>query len=132
MGAEDGRFVAIGDAGDVRLDILVSDDGHGFFEGGSVGGGEAVAAEVLHVSIDGEDFGEDTLLDLVGVGGDFFDELNGLVVLLYNAAVVVCGFLWSLRHSYASSSFSFFTVKIKMTTVCFRERERVRRKNIIV
>lgn len=121
MGAEDGGFVAIGDAGDVGLDILVSDDGHGFFEGGSVGGGEAVAAEVLHVSIDGEDFGEDTLLDLVGVGGDFFDELNGLVVLLYNAVVVVCGFLRSLRHA-------FFTVKNNSNDNCLFVLEREKQK----
>lgn len=87
--AEDGRGVAIGDAVDVGLNVLVGDDREGVFEGVAIGvGGEAVAAEVLDASIAGEDFGEDAALDLVGVGSDIFNELKALLVLLEEFVVV--------------------------------------------
>ena len=93
MGAEDGGGVTEGDAVDVRENVLVGDDRHGFLESFAIGVAvEAVPSEILNVGISGEDFGEDLLLDLVGVGGDFLDELQLLLVGLSHEVGI--GFFW--------------------------------------
>lgn len=83
MRREDRGAVAVGDALDVRLQVLVCDDGHLGAEGGAVGGaGEAAAGEVLGPGIPGEDLGKDALLHSVDVGGHLFDEPQLLGVLV--------------------------------------------------
>jgi len=84
----------MGDAVDVRLDILVGYDRQEFLESFTVClAVETVSLEVLNVCIVGEDFGEDPLLNLVGVGGDILNELENFLVLL-NKVVAS----WCLRH----------------------------------
>ena len=70
------------------LDVLIRDDRDGIFEGLRIGGtGEAVSTKVLDVGIAGEDLGEDTTLDLGGVGRDIFNELKSLLVSLQQFVV---------------------------------------------
>lgn len=83
VGAEDGGLVPIGDAGDVGLKVLVRDDGDELLERLTVGPPvEAVAAQVLHVGIAGEDLGQDAALNLISVRGHVLDELQRPPVLL--------------------------------------------------
>lgn len=94
FGAKDWRSIAIGDAVDVGLDVLVGYDRQEFLEGFAVGlAVEVVSLEVLNVCIVGEDFGEDPLLNLVCVGSDILNELEGFLVLLQKVVVSRC-----LRH----------------------------------
>lgn len=88
MGAEDGGLVAIGDAGYIGLDVLIRDDRDEPLEQLAVGAAaEAVAAQVLHVGIAGQDLRQDTALDLVNIRGHVLDELEGRPVLLREAVV---------------------------------------------
>lgn len=106
------------------MDFFIGGDGHEFLEGVTVGVAvEAVSFEVLNVGIVGEDFGEDLLLDLVGVFSDILDEVEDFLVLVKE--VVVFG---SLRHG-ESGLFEKKITENQDFCVCKREklRERERR-----
>lgn len=82
---EDGRAVAVGDAADVRQEVLVLHHGNLGPEGGAVGGAGEVApvAEVLCLGVAGEDLPQDALLHGVRVGGHFLDEAKLVGVHLF-------------------------------------------------
>ncbi|KAB8106064.1 hypothetical protein EE612_040254, partial [Oryza sativa] len=72
----DGRAVPVGDALDVRLQVVVRHHRHLGPEGGAAGvaGVEAAPGEVLRAGVAAKDLREDALLHGVHVGGQLFDE----------------------------------------------------------
>ena len=103
IGTEDWRFVAIGDTGDIGLYVVVLDDRDELFERVAVGVAvKAVSPQVLDPGTSGEDLGQDTLLDVVGVVRNVFDELDIPLFFLRQAlvrAAVHC-FFRSFRHGF--------------------------------
>jgi len=77
VSAQDGRAVTICNALNIRLQILVSDDGNLGLESVTVGGTvESEAFEVFCLGVLGENLGKDSLLDGVSVFGNLLDELK--------------------------------------------------------
>ena len=103
MGTEDGRFIAIGDSGNIGLYVLVLDDRDELFERVTVDVAvKSVSAQVLDPGASGENLGQDPLLDLIGVGRHVFNELESPLVFLRQAivpAAVHC-FFGSFRHGF--------------------------------
>lgn len=88
LGTEEGRLVAIGDPVDVGEDVLVADDRDDFLESFTIGAAiKAVPVEVLNMSVPRQDFGEDTLLDVVSVCGDILNEFEFLPIILGNMGI---------------------------------------------
>lgn len=82
MGGENRRAISTGNPLDFGLEILVSDDGEFSFEGVGIGGAvEGVTAEVLGGGVSRQDFGEDGVLDGVGVASHLVNELKRLGVV---------------------------------------------------
>lgn len=83
MSGQDRGAVAISDALNLGLDILVRDNGNLRLEGLTVGGGtEFEAFKVLCVGVARENLRQHPLLDGVGVSGHFLNEPQRLRVLV--------------------------------------------------
>lgn len=96
--------------------MVVGDHRHDFLESLTVSVTiEAMSLQILNMSIFSEDFAQNTLLDLISVFSDAFNELEGLLVLLFQRT------FWSFRHG-----FLFFEMKTSEMDfkVCVRERVR--------
>lgn len=85
---EDWGGVTIGNTVDISFDIFIFDDRDDFFKSVTVSVTiKAMSLQVLNMSIASQDFSKHTLLNLIGVFCDFFNELKGLLVFVLEIIV---------------------------------------------
>lgn len=98
FGGENWRGVTIGDAVNVRLDILVGNDREKVLEGVAVGlAFQTVSSQVLNVCIAGQNFRKNPLLNFICVSSDILYEVQNLPVLFCKVILYVRA-SGSLRH----------------------------------
>lgn len=115
VGTKNRRFVSISNTIDISLDILVGDDRHEFLESVSVSMAiKTMSFQVLNVGIVGQDFGKNSLLDLISVTGGIFNKLKSLLVLLYHT-IISAALFWCLRHLVVDSLFRTHTLTRVLT-----------------
>lgn len=99
FGGENWRGVTIGDAVNVRLDILVGNDREKLLEGVTVGLAiQTMSSQVLNVCIARQNFRKNPLLNFICVSSHILYEVQNLPVFLCKVMLLYVGVSGSLRH----------------------------------
>lgn len=95
MRGENWGHITISDTCDIGLEVIISDNGDKFLKSITVRmTRKTVAIKVFNISILCKDFGKDSLLDLVGVRSDIFDELKSIFVFLGESVIIHGVIIW--------------------------------------